>query len=240
MLRNFRRSTILALALLFLLAISAQPLASQAHSSEPAKATEAKGEASETKPASGEVKDEHAQFKESPSVKAIGRAFGLQPKQAYWLSVIFNFLVVLFLIWFFSKTGVPKMFRDRSAAIQRGMEEARKASAESAARLTAIEARLASLNQDIANMRTQAEREAKAEEDRLRATTEEEKRKIVQSAEQEIAAASSNARRELKNLAAELAVALAEKKIAVSEETDKMLVREFASGIASSDVKGRG
>ncbi|MEO6119755.1 MAG: ATPase, partial [Terriglobales bacterium] len=135
-----------------------------------------------------------------------------------------------------TRKAVPQMFRDRTSAIQKGMEEARKASAESAARLSEIESRLSRLDSDIATMRAQAESEAKAEEERLRAATEEEKRKIVQSAEQEITSAANAARRDLKHLAAELAVALAEKKILVSEETDKMLVRDFSAHL---DQKGR-
>jgi hypothetical protein len=43
-------------------------------------------------------------------------------------------------------------------------------------------------------------------------------------------------------LAAELAVALAEKKISVSDETDKMLVRDFSANLnagANPGAKGR-
>ncbi|HUS19052.1 MAG TPA: ATP synthase F0 subunit B [Terriglobales bacterium] len=193
------------------------------------------GEHAETKEAEA---DPHAQFTQSPSVKFIGKTLGVETKTAYWISVLLNFAILAGAIIWLSRTGVPAMFRNRTLAIQKGMEEARKASAESAARLGEIESRLAKLDQDIATMRTQAETEAKAEEDRLRAATEEEKRKIVQSAEQEIAAAASSARRDLKNLAAELAVSLAEKKISVSEATDRVLVRDFAAGLGA-DAKGR-
>src|SRR5207245_10370841 len=122
----------------------------------------------------------------------------------------------------------PGLFRERTAAIQKGMEDARRASAESAARLSDIESRLARLDSDIADMRTKAEQDAKAEDERLRAATEEEKRKIVQTAEQDIAAASNVARRELKQFAADLAGHLAEKKTVVNEAADKVLVRDFA------------
>jgi F-type H+-transporting ATPase subunit b len=242
---------LLLASLLFLSALAFAQAHPEPAKSEPAKASETKPEAAaeEHKAAEHEAAaegehagakeaeaDPHAQFTQSPSVKFIGRTLGVETKSAYWISVVFNFLILAGAILWLSRTGVPAMFRNRTAAIQRGMEEARKASAESATRLAEIEARLGKLDQEIAGMRSQAESEAKAEEDRLRSTTEEEKRKIVQSAEQEIAAAANNARRELKNLAAELAVSLAEKKIAVSEETDKVLVREFAGNL---DGKGR-
>ena len=232
-----------ALLLIYSLAFAQEHAAAK---SEPAKASETKAEpAGEEHQSAAEGEhagakeaeaDPHAQFTQSPSVKFIGRTLGVETKTAYWISVLFNFGIMAFAIIWLSRTGVPAMFKNRSAAIQKGMEDARKASAESAARLSEIEGRLSKLDQEIANMRGQAESEAKVEEDRLRAATEEEKRKIVQSAEQEITAAANSARRDLKNLAAELAVSLAEKQITVSEDTDKVLVRDFAAHL---DGKGR-
>ena len=87
-------------------------------------------------------------------------------------------------------------------------------------------------------MKIQAEQDADAEDRRLRAATEEEKKKIIAASEQEITSAATVARRELKQYAAELAIALAEKRISVDEAADKSLVREFASQLDSS-AKGR-
>jgi F-type H+-transporting ATPase subunit b len=168
---------------------------------------------------------------------------GLDPDQAYWFSWILNFLIIAGLIVFALKSSLPGIFRERTAAIQKGIEEARRASAESAARLSDIESRLSRLDSDIVEMRSKAEQDAAAEDQRLRAATEEEKRKIVQNAEQEIAAAANAARRELKQFAAELAVSLAEKKISLSEPVDRALVREFAThltdGNSASSKGGR-
>ena len=82
--------------------------------------------------------------------------------------------------------------------------------------------------------------EAKAEEERLRSATEDEKKKILQAAEQEIAAASNLARRQLKQFAAELAVSLAEKRITVNDAADKMLVRDFTKNLAASGDGAKG
>lgn len=185
-----------------------------------------------------EARDEEAQFKESPSVKKLAGWFGLTVTQAFWVSTLLNFAVIAGLIAFGMKSSLPKMFRERTSAIQRGIEEARKASADSAAKLQDIEARLSKLDQDIASMKIQAEQDAEAEDRRLRAATEEEKNKILQTAEQEINSASNMARRDLKQYAAELAVALAEKRITVDDAADKDLVREFASQL-DGDQKGR-
>ena len=77
-------------------------------------------------------------------------------------------------------------------------------------------------------MRDAAEKEAAAEEARIKAAAEEDARKIVESAEQEIAAAAKLARRELTAYAANLAVYLAARQIKVDASTDQALVREFA------------
>jgi F0F1-type ATP synthase membrane subunit b/b' len=77
-------------------------------------------------------------------------------------------------------------------------------------------------------MQTTAEKEAAAEEVRIRAAAEEDRRKIVRVAQQEIAAAAKAARRELKGYAADLAVALAKRQIRVDHATDQALVRSFA------------
>ena len=173
--------------------------------------------------------DEDAQFKYSASVQKIGHALGLSPQTTYWLSVAINFGILFVAIAIFAAKTMPRMFRERSGGIQKGIDEAAKASAESKARLQAIEDRLAKLDGEIGAMRSQAEQEGRAEEARVAAATEEEKRKIIEAAEQEIKAAAVVARRELRQHAAELAVGLAQRKISVDAETDRALVHNFVS-----------
>jgi F-type H+-transporting ATPase subunit b len=189
--------------------------------------------------AQAEARDEEAQFKESPSVQFLAKKIGVSVTTAYWICAIFNFAVIAGAIIWAMKAGLPGVFRNRTSAIQKGIEEARKMSAESTAKLQDIEARLAKLDQDIASMKLQAEQDAEAEDRRLRAATEEEKKKIIAASEQEIEAASSTARRDLKKYAAELAIALAEKRITVDEAADKNLVREFAAQMDNGQSKGR-
>jgi len=174
-----------------------------------------------------EEKDEHAEFKQSPSVKFLARATGLNPTVAYWLSLGFNFLIVAALLYFLLRSRLPAMFRSRTEAIQKSMAEARHASEEAGRRLADIESRLSRLDAEIASMTAEADAAARAEAERLGAATEQEKRKVVQAAEQEIAAAANLARRELKAYAAELAVSLAEKKMELTPAADQALVREF-------------
>ena len=171
--------------------------------------------------------DEEAEFKQSPSVKWLAKLTGLSPSAAYWVSTILNFVIVAVVLVVFLKSPMANFFRERTAGIQKSMEEARRASEEAGRRLAEIEARLAKLDAETAEMRSAADREAGKEEQAARAAAEEAKAKIVKGAEQEIAAAARLARGGLKSYAAELAVSLAEKKIQVNAATDRALVREF-------------
>ena len=172
--------------------------------------------------------DEQAQFKHSASVQMVAKLTGLSLDNAYWLCVVLNFAVVAGAVVYFSKKNLPGMFRNRTASIQKAMQEARKASEDANRRLGEIEARLSRLDTEIAGMRATAEKEAAAEEARIKAAAEEDARKIVESAEQEIAAAAKLARRELTTYAANLAVSLAAKQIKVDAATDQALVQGFA------------
>lgn len=179
--------------------------------------------------ASGEVgeKEENAQFKYSKSVIWLGRLVGLGPHAAYLVYWFLNFvLVVLFFVLLF-RSSIPQMFRDRTQAIQKGIRDAQAASADATRRLSDIEARLSKLDSEVAEIRSSAEREAAAEEQRIVQATEEDKRKVLQGVETEVAAIARNARRELKTYAASLAVDLASRQIKVDEPTDQALLREF-------------
>jgi F-type H+-transporting ATPase subunit b len=186
--------------------------------------------------AAGEETDERAEFKRSPSVLLISRITGLNPQRAYWLSMISNFLVIAAIIIWAGRKYLPGIFRDRTAAIQKAMQEAQKASEEARRKLAAIDARLMKLDVEIGMMREAAEKEGAAEEARIKAAAQEDARKIVASAEQEIAAAVKAARRQLTAHAADLAVGLARKQIRVDAPTDQALVRNFAGQLgAASD-----
>ena len=186
--------------------------------------------AKESREAAGE--DEQAQFKHSASVQLVARLTGLSLEHAYWLCVLLNFAVIAGTIFYFSKKNLPGVFRGRTAFIQKAMQEARQASEEANHRLAEIEVRLSRLDAEIGGMREAAEKEAAAEEARIKAAAVEDARKIVDSAEQEIAAAAKSARRELTAYAANLAVSLAAKQIKVDAATDQALVRSFAKELA--------
>jgi len=181
--------------------------------------------------------DQTAQFKHSASIRMLARITGLSLEGAYWLAVVLNFAIVAGVIWWASKKNLPAIFRNRTASIQKSLEEARQASDDANRRLSGIESRLARLDDEIAEMRAISEKEATAEEERMKAAAAEESRRIRESAEQEIAAAAKAARRELTAYAAGLAVTLAGKQIKVDTSTDQALVRRFSTQL-SADGSG--
>jgi F-type H+-transporting ATPase subunit b len=87
-------------------------------------------------------------------------------------------------------------------------------------------------------MQASAEKEGDAEEARIRSAAEEDIRKVIESAKQEIAAAAKQARREITAHTADLAIALARKQISVDSHTDQVLVRAFASKLSQGGKDG--
>ena len=195
--------------------------------------------AHETREAAGEEKDDTAEFKQSASVRAVAKLTGMSLQHAYWLCDLLNFAAIAVVIVWAGRKFLPGMFRARTAAIQKAMQEAQKASDEARRRLAEIESRLMKLDVEIGMMRDAADKDAAAEEARIQAAAQEDTRKMVEAAQREIASAAKTARRELTSYAADLAVGLAQKQIRVDAATDQVLVRNFAGELGAAD-SGRG
>lgn len=181
--------------------------------------------------------DENDAYLHSPSVKAIGAKLGMSPEQAATAFQVLNFAILAVLVGGFLLKALPKAFRNRNSVIQKHLVDARTATEEASARLNSVEARLSKLDVQIAGMRVQAETDSALDEQRIKASVEEEKKKILDSAEQEIAAAMTQAQRQLQRYAAELAIEQAARKLVVTAETDRLLVQSFARRLAGDDSK---
>ncbi len=144
-----------------------------------------------------------------------------------------NFLVLAAVVLYGMAKALPKAFRGRSEGIQKGIVEARVATEEASARLSAVEARLAALDGEIAAMRADHDRAGAEEEERTRVHVEEEKARILQAAEQEIAAAGAAAQRSLREYAAGIAVDRAAAHLQITPEDDRMLIESFAGRLGS-------
>ena len=133
---------------------------------------------------------------------------------------------------------MPRLIRKRSETLKHDLEEARKTTADANSRLSAIEAKLAGLDKEIAEIRVQVEEEGKGDEARIKASIGEESSRIVAAAEQEIIAAAAHARRGLRHFAADLAIDQAAKQLVLTAETDRALIAEFVSEAGRNGMKG--
>ena len=190
----------------------------------------------ESKEAAGE---DHAEFKESPSVQFFAQHLGVSVHTAYWILIFLNFAIVAALIAWFWRSKMPAAFRNRTESILKSMETARQASEDANRRLKDVEGRLARLDSEIAQMKSAADTATQVEESRIRAAAEQDKKKIIESAEQEIDAAARAARAQLKSFAADLAVGLAEKQIRIDPNTDQALVRSFGKQLSEAARNGK-
>ena len=129
-------------------------------------------------------------------------------------------------------------FKERLQQLERQLVEAHSATETANERLRAVEERLSHLDSEIAAVREQAERDSANDEARIRQTMEDEKKKIVTAAEQEITAAGAAAERRLRKFAAELAVDRATSRLHLTEGDDRTLIQEFAASLGSNGSRG--
>jgi F-type H+-transporting ATPase subunit b len=188
--------------------------------------------------AKAEQEDEEYVFKHSASVRAFARLFHLSPDVASGFFWAFNAIILFVFVGYFLVTGLPKAFRSRRERLERQIVEARSATEKAEERLRAVEERLGRLDSEIAAVREQAERDSVNDELRIKQTMEDERHKIVASAEQEIAAAGAAAERRLRRFAAELAVERATSRLRLTEGDDRTLIQEFAASLGSNGSQG--
>jgi F-type H+-transporting ATPase subunit b len=174
-----------------------------------------------------ETNSQIEQYRHSKAVQAIARMTGLKVETTAQIFEDFNSGVLILAIAYFLFKLVPGLLRKRSETIRKDLSEARKATEDANRRLAEVEARLSRLGSEIEAIRQQAERDSVQDEKRIAAALEDERQRIVASAEQEIAAAQAAAQRELKKFAAELAIDSAMRKIQLTADTDRALVRDF-------------
>ena len=144
-----------------------------------------------------------------------------------------NFAIVAGLIgWVFLKV-TPPFFRKNAETISSAITKATAAKAEAERQLREAEGKLARLEQEVAQLRATAQKEAAAEAQRLRAITQSEVQKVGLAAKAEIEAAERAARLELKVIAANLAVDGAESLLAkqLTPQAQESLVTSFVKSL---------
>ena len=170
---------------------------------------------------------ENDQYRHAPVVQSLARFMHVDVETAARTFEIFNVSVVVLGIVIPLVRIMPRLLRKRSEKIRADMESAQKTAQDANTRLSAVEAKLASLDQEIAKFRVEVEQQIVQDEQRGKAAVEEETARIVASAEQEIGVAAAQAKRSLRHFAADLAIGQAVQKLAVTPETDRALIAEF-------------
>jgi F-type H+-transporting ATPase subunit b len=177
-------------------------------------------------------KREHEEYLHSPMVRSIARAVHIEVGTAANLFLFINAGVIILLILIPLARTLPKVFRKRSEKLRADIESARKITQDANARLSAVEAKLSSLDQEIAKFRSEVEQQIIQDEQKSKAALEEESARIVASAEQEIGLAAAQAKRGLRHFAADLAIEQAGKQLVLTPEADGALIRQFVAEAA--------
>jgi len=175
-------------------------------------------------------------YRHTPMVQSLAKVFHLEVETTARLFEYINFAIIALAIVIPLVRVMPKVIRQRSQTLKHDLETARKTTADAGARLSAVEARLSKLDAEIASIRSHVEEESKLDEQRIKASIEEESSRIVASAEQEIAVAAAQARRGLRHFAADLAIEQAARQLVLTPESDRALIAEFAGDAAKGGL----
>jgi F-type H+-transporting ATPase subunit b len=168
---------------------------------------------------------------DGPIVKWAARTFNLPAETASTIFQFFNFAIIALLVVVPIVRIMPKVFHKRSQTLGHSLKTAREATADANARLSAVEAKLAGLDEEIKKFKVQIEQESTGDEARIKAALADESARIVQAAEQELNVATAQAQRSLRHFAADLAIEQAARQLTLSPETDKALISEFVSQV---------
>ena len=171
-------------------------------------------------------------YRHTALVEAAAKALHLDTETMARIFEFINFAIIALAIGIPLAKFLPKFIRKRSETLKLDIESARKATGDANARLSAIEAKLSGLDEEIAQIRAQVEQESQQDQARIQTSLKDESERIVASAEQEIAVAAAQARRGLRHFAADLAIEQAGKQLVLTPEADRALIAEFSAELA--------
>jgi F-type H+-transporting ATPase subunit b len=217
------------------------PNAGQAPNAEPANSTAASAptSASTAAPAPKSQEEQEQALLHAPVVQSLARILHLNLDTTVFLLLGINFAIIFFAVAIPLARIMPKIIRKRSQTLSQDLETARAATADAQSRLSAVEAKLAGLGEEMQKFRNQVEQDSLEDEKRIKAALSEESARIVAAAEQEIGVAAAQIRRGLRDFAADLAIDQASRQLNLTPETDRALIAEFVVGV-SADASGKG
>ncbi len=183
--------------------------------------------------------NEEKAFLHAPMVHSVARILHLDVETTIDIMLGINFAIIFFAIVIPLGKAMPKILHKRTRTLSQDLKTARDATTDAQTRLSAVEAKLAGLDEEMRNFRAQVEQESLEDEKRIKAALGEESARIVAAVEQEIGVAAAQAKRGLRNFAADLAIEQATKQLALTPEADRAVIAEFVSGVAA-DGPGKG
>jgi len=170
---------------------------------------------------------------------AAGMAFAAEKESEgnggieFWKTA--NFVLLVAGLGYLAKKYGGPFFAARSESIRRAMAEAQAARRDAEEKAAAVEARLANLEAEIASLRQDAEREMKANSERLAQEAAAALARVEASLQRDIGEAARAAAFELKRHSARLALELAEHKVRarLNPQTEDSLVQGFVGDLRS-------
>lgn len=130
-----------------------------------------------------------------------------------WIFWTINLIVFFGLIAYFAGPAVVQFFDDKRRQIRHDLERAEEQRAEAEEMEVRLASQIASLKQEIDELRERAESEGEREREEIIAEAERERKRLVEQTESEISQRLREARRELSEHAAELAGQIAESRL---------------------------
>jgi F-type H+-transporting ATPase subunit b len=155
---------------------------------------------------------------------------------AWWQVVAkwFNFAVLIgILYWFLGKSlRVQDQYKSDAELIQKSIESARQAKEEAEKRLQELDQRMQKMGEEIASIKSNAEKEAEEEKLRILEAAHKEAERIVEFAQREIENEVTIARQQLRAAVADSAVDKSRKIIEqeINDQDHKRLVKEYIEG----------
>jgi F-type H+-transporting ATPase subunit b len=218
---------------------AAQSQATAPGASTPPSTSDAQPSTSVDSKAPPSQEEQEQAFLHAPIVQSLARVLHLNIQTTIYLLLGINFAIIFFGIVIPLGRVMPKLFRKRSETLSHDLQTAREATTDAQSRLSAVEAKLVGLGEEMQKFRAQVEQDSLEDEKRIKASLSEESARIVTAAEQEISVAAAQIRRGLRDFAADLAIEQASKQLALTPETDRALIAEFVAGV-SADAAGKG
>jgi len=166
----------------FIVAVAPLPAAGQEPGSKPEVSSpassapaDAKTETAQAQPVQSEEEQQNNAFRlEGPVVKWTAKTLNISIEKTADLYAVINFLIIVLAIAVPLFRFLPRFLRNRAEKVRSDIESARKVTEDANARLSAVEAKLASLGDEIAKFRTEVEAESAGDEARIKASLEEE------------------------------------------------------------------